>query len=124
MSQFKEIENMLLNLAIKLNAKLTKDRPDYPKALRTFEERRIDWMDNGINKAIIIQPTFENNGVNVTIWNFINLAWFDDANAIPNPQWVNYLIENEKFEIIQQNIDLLIEQSLVNLTNITLEDLK
>ena len=124
MSRFTEIDFKLQNLAEKLNAKLTKDRPGYPKVLRTFEERRIDWMDNGISKAIIIQPTFENDGVNSTIWNLINIAWFDDAKSILRPKWKKYLIEKKEFEIISQNIDILIKQSEENLVNIKMENLK
>ncbi|MBC7410164.1 MAG: hypothetical protein H7339_17415 [Arcicella sp.] len=123
MSRFTEIDFKLQNLAEKLNAKLTKYRPDYPEVLRTFEERRIDWMDNDISKAIIIQPTFENEGVNSTIWNLINIAWFDDAKSITRPQWIKYLIEKEEFEIISQNIDFLIKQSEENLVNIKIENL-
>lgn len=78
MSRFKLIDEKLAKLAIKLNAKLTKDRPEYPEALRTFEERRIDWIKNKICKAIIIQPNFEDIGVNSTIWNFINIAYLFD----------------------------------------------
>ncbi len=74
MSRFKEIDSKLEKLSAKLDAKLTKDRPNSPEVLRTFEERRIDWVDNNICKAIIIQPTFESNGVNSKIWNFINIA--------------------------------------------------
>jgi hypothetical protein len=54
MSRFKNIDKKLKDLSEKLGAELTKDRPSYPEALRTFEERRIDWTENGISKAIII----------------------------------------------------------------------
>ena len=67
MSRFKNIDSNLIELASKLNGKLTKDRPDYPEVLRIFEERRIDWIENGIMKAIIIQPNFEANGVNLNV---------------------------------------------------------
>jgi hypothetical protein len=75
MSRFNLIDDKLSGLANKLNAKLTKDRPEYPEVLRTFEERRIDWNDGEISKAIIIQPNFEATRVNTAIWNLINIAW-------------------------------------------------
>ena len=58
MSLFKDIDGNLESVAKKLNAKLTIDRPWAPKSLHPFEERRIDWEENGLNKAIIIQPSF------------------------------------------------------------------
>src|SRR5512139_132699 len=99
MSRFRLIDDKLTNLAIKLNGKLTKDRPEYPEALRPFEERRIDWIDNKINKAIIIQPNFEANGVNSTIWNFINIAWLFNEGLTKNKKWIENLVEKGKFEI-------------------------
>jgi hypothetical protein len=123
MSRFKDIDSKLENLSNNLNAKLTKDRPDYPEAVRTFEERRIDWIDNGINKAIIIQPNFEDKGVNSSIWNFINIAWFDDATSVKRPQWIKILVDKGKFESIQNNIDNLLLDSEKNLTKITFNDL-
>ena len=52
MSRFNLIDDKLSNFAIKLNARLTKDRPWHPNTSRTFE-RRIDWNDGEIRKAII-----------------------------------------------------------------------
>lgn len=124
MSVFSNIDDKLIKLSNKLNATLTKDRPSYPKALRTFEERRIDWNVNEINRAIIIQPNFEHNGVNNRIWNFINIAWYDDAKSINRPQWYKNLAEKEKFEILEKNIDELLRTSENNLQNIKMTDLK
>ena len=102
MSVFSKIDDKLIKLSDRLNATLTKDRPSYPEALRTFEERRIDWIVNDINRAIIIQPNFEINGVNSQIWNFINIAWYDDGKSINRPQWYRNLAEKEKFENIEK----------------------
>lgn len=124
MSVFNKIDDKLIKLSDKLNATLTKDRPSYPEALRTFEERRIDWIINDINRAIIIQPNFELNGVNNKIWNFINIAWYDDAKSINRPQWYRNLAEKEKFENIEKYIDQLLKTSENNLTNIKMTDLK
>ncbi|WP_034257730.1 hypothetical protein [Altibacter lentus] len=124
MSVFSKIDDKLIKLSNRLNATLTKDRPSYPEALRTFEERRIDWIVNDINRAIIIQPNFEINGVNSEIWNFINIAWYDDAKSINRPQWYRNLAEKEKFENIEKRIDHLLRTSENNLTNIKMTDLK
>jgi hypothetical protein len=123
MSIFQNIDFKLLNLSEKLGAKLSKDRPDSPRILVDFEERRIDWTDNNINKAIIIQPSFENGGVNSEVWFFINIAWFNYENPWSRPMWKVYLVEKEKFEIIEKNIDMLLEESLENLMKLTLKDL-
>jgi hypothetical protein len=124
MSRFDLIDDKLSELAKKLNAKLTKDRPEYPEVLRTFEERRIDWNDDEIGKAIIIQPTFEATGVNSTIWNFINIAWYDDAHSLKRPQWIDILVDESQFEAIEKNIDTLLSKSEENLKKIRMEDLK
>ncbi len=110
MNKFINIDSKLVDLATKLNAKLTKDRPEYPEALRTFQERRIDWIENNIHKAIIIQPTFEESGVNSHIWNLINIAWRTD-DYLHEKKWLRYLIERQSFEIIEQNIDDLLSKS-------------
>lgn len=123
MSRFKNIDSKLVDLSNKLNARLTKDRPSYPESLRTFEERRINWVENGIMKAIIIQPNFESNGVNSNIWNFINLAIYDDGLSISNPKWMDRLVDQKDFTFIDDNIDKLLLKSEENLSNISMEDL-
>jgi len=124
MSVFSKIDDKLVKLSDRLNATLTKDRPSYHEGLRIFEERRIDWIVNDINRAIIIQPNFEINGVNSEIWNFINIAWYDDAKSTNRPQWYRNLAEKEKFENIEKRIDHLLRTSENNLTNIKMTDLK
>jgi len=124
MSRFIEIDSKLEELTATLGAKLTKDRPEYPEALRTFEERRIDWIDNEIYKAIIIQPNFETKGVNQNIWNFINIAWADFNEDGHRPQWMRLLIEKKKFDVIESSIDTLLKESESNLVRISKDDLK
>lgn len=124
MSRFKNIDVKLEKLSNKLGAKLTKDRPSHPEVLRTFEERRIDWIDDNIFKAIIIQPTFESKGVNQKIWNFINIAWSDFNEDGHRPQWFNSLIDKKKFEEIESRIDWLLEESETKLRGISNNDLK
>ena len=117
MSRFRNIDNKLSALAKDLNAKLTKDRPDYSESLVNFEERRIDWADKNVNKAIIIQPKFESTGVNFELWSLINLAWKNDLSKHPRPNWIKHLVENESFETIEKNIDSLLNESKENLVN-------
>lgn len=124
MKKFTDIDGKLFTLSEKLKATLKKDRPGYPEILRTFEERRIDWIDKGINKAIIIQPTFEITGVNNDIWNFKNIAWYDDSKSITRLQWIKYLVEKKDFEFIKNNIDELLLISENNLKKIKMSDLK
>lgn len=123
MGRFKNIDSKLIDLASKLNGKLTKDRPDYPEVLRTFEERRIDWIENDIMKGIIIQPNFEANGVNLNVWNFINIAIYDDGFSISTPKWIETLVDQEDFIFIADNIDELLLKSEENLSNISMKDL-
>ena len=123
MSRFKNIDSKLVDLANKLNARLAKDRPDYPESLRTFEERRIDWVENEIMKAIIIQPNFELNGVNSNIWNFINCAIYDDGWSVSRPKWIEKLVDQKDFTFIDENIDELLLKSEENLSNISMKDL-
>jgi len=105
-----------------MNAKLSKDRPLYPKILRTFEERRIDWTDGKIRKAIIIQPNFEVTGVNQSIWNLLNVAWLD--NKFPHEKtWSKHLVEKKDFSFIENAITELLSESIKNLNKITIEDL-
>lgn len=124
MSRFKEIDSKLEKLSTKLGANLTKDRPNTPKVFQNFEERRIDWMDNNISKAIIIQPTFESNRVNSEIWNLINIAWYDDKKSNRRIQWRKNLVDKDNFEHIKSNIDDLLLKSELTLSSITMSDLK
>ncbi|GIQ57918.1 hypothetical protein Flavo103_10540 [Flavobacterium collinsii] len=123
MSRFKNIDPKLIDLASKLNGRLTKDRPDYPEVLRTFEERRIDWIESDIMKAIIIQPNFEANGVNSNIWNFVNVAIYDDGFSVSRPKWIEILVDQKDFIFIAENIDELLLKSEENLSNISMKDL-
>lgn len=118
------MDDKLAALAAKLNAKLTKDRPWMPESFRTFEERRIDWQDGELLKAIIIQPTFQDKGVNQEIWNFINLAWWPESHPGAMYQWREVLVYESPFEVIEDNIDRSLEESEQNLRNIRMGDLK
>lgn len=119
MSIFENIDGKLSSLANELGAQITRDRNGNTQG---FEERRIDWFENGIKKAIIVQPTFTSDGVDSSLWNFINLAW-TELNGIPQkPGWKCTLIVEDDFGNIDDKIDLLIHQSKLNLLSVTLED--
>lgn len=123
MSLFSQIDDQLNTLADKLQAKLSKDRPEYPEILRTFEERRIDWQEGPIRKAIIIQPTFRETGVDSSVWNLVNIAWSDSVSK-ERLKWKTDLVCEEKFEVIESNIHRLLTESENNLRNIGLADLR
>lgn len=119
----KNIDDKLKNFSETINGSFKINRPDSPKAVINFEERRIDWLEDNIHKAIIIQPTFELNGVNSELWNFINFAWINDLTSHPRPQWKQYLAEQEPFYIIERNIDSFLKKSKEDLGNIKYSDL-
>jgi len=119
MSIFKNIDELLKIFARKINAKLTIDRP---YSLNTFEERRIDWKDNKIDKSILIQPNFERDGVNSKKWNLTLVAWFyiDNEDRL---QWISYLVEEKKIKVIESDIENLLKISYEKLKNIKIDDL-
>lgn len=118
-----EIDTKLLHLANRLNARITTDRPGYPELLRTFEERRIDWLDDNIRKAIILQPTFTVQGVDSSNWNLNLIAWFDDEHSEKRPKWSEQLVNKKPFQIIGQDIDNLLRIAEETLSKITFQDL-
>lgn len=122
MSRFTQIDPKLSKLSNKLRAKLTIDRDWDPTA--NFEERRIDWIENDIHKAIIIQPTFESTGVNQKLWNLIAIAWSNDLQSGFHPTSKKMVIEQENFEQIENNIDRSLEISTEFLSEITKEHLR
>ncbi|MFK7932217.1 MAG: hypothetical protein AB8G22_01825 [Saprospiraceae bacterium] len=120
MSVFENIELEIEAVSQELNAVISRDRPGYTESLRTFEERRIDWEDNDIKKAIIIQPTFESTGVNSEIWNFILFAY----KGIGRKQiFYEALVEKSDFEVIETNIKELLESGKETLLKIKEENL-
>ncbi|MEM7368200.1 MAG: hypothetical protein AAF587_06325 [Bacteroidota bacterium] len=123
MSNFEIIDLRLTRLSEKLGAVLTKDRPACPEGLRTFEERRIDWMEHGIRKAIIIQPIFRRSGVDSSKWNVINIAWDDEVRSTHKPKWRKLLVEEQPFETIASSIEDLLSASENNLRSISKDDL-
>lgn len=122
MNKFETIDHKLYDFAIKRNGILSKDRPFFPKNLIHFEERRIDWTENEIRKAIIIQPTFTQAGVNLSLWNFINIAWTLRNGIAVKPGWHQYLIEKKDFSEIEDEIEQLLITSEQNLIAITIKD--
>ena len=95
---------------------------DRPYSLNTFEERRIDWKDNKIDKSILIQPNFEKDGVNSKKWNLTLVAW--TYNHIEDRiQWIDYLVEEKNFEVIENNIEDFLKISYKKLKSIKIDNL-
>ena len=124
MSSFANIDPKLEQFALQMNAVLTKDRPGYPEIMRTFQERRIDWMDEDLHKAIIIQPNFTIGGVDSSKWNFIMLAFCYDKESGRRIKWLNHLAKNKKFEWIEFQLDDFLDEAKRQLTIIKHADLK
>jgi len=118
-----EMDTALTNAAGSVGGKLTKDRPEYPESLRTFEERRIDWAARGIFRAVIIQPTFTRKGVDQRKWNFIALAWKADF-ELHRPQRISHIQKGVKFSDICDNFSDRLNGAIKTLDAITEEDLK
>jgi hypothetical protein len=102
----KNIDLKLIELADSLKAKVSINRPDYSESLRTFEERRIDWTDGGINKAIILQPNFEATGVNEEKWNFSIAAWYFGDTA--DLRFSEDFLHEKQFNTIANQLDDLL----------------
>jgi hypothetical protein len=119
MSSLIEIEQQLNRLAKELIAYISKDRIG-------VEERRIDWTEDGIQKAIIIQPVFEDLRVNHSLWNFINFAWIDlgTPEKFLWPRWEKRLAARVELDYIIGNIEELLSQSNANLKSINRSDLQ
>lgn len=115
---FAEIDSILAEETEKLGATLSKDRPDYPEELRTFEERRIEWSDGSMRKAIVIQPKFTSRGVNSELWNFIVLAWIDRERT-----YSSRYVTDQPFAHIKENIETLLSDAKRELSEIRENDL-
>ena len=119
MSVFVNIDKTLKIFAKNIFAQLTIDRP-FPQ--NYFEERRIDWIENDINKAILIQPNFEIDGINSKKWNLTLVAW--TYNHIEDRiQWIDYLVEEKNFEVIENNIEDFLKISYKKLKSIKIDNL-
>lgn len=118
-----KLDPQIMRVVNRLGAKLSIDRPLYPEPLRTFEERRIDWLDNGVHKAIIIQPTFELAGVNAELWNFTILAWDLTPSGTRNNSWVKKVIHQQDFCKIENGIVDLLNNAVNDLEKISKKDL-
>lgn len=117
-----EIDSKFEKLANKINAKLSKDRPDYPEVLRTFEERRIDWIDSNINKAIMLQPNFESKGINDEKWNFAVAAWYFEETI--DLQFTEELVKEKQFDTIANQLDELLSVAYQRLAKINRTELE
>lgn len=119
MSIFINIDPKLKIIANRLQATLKINRDWDPEA--GFEERRIDWVQDEINKAIIIQPTFESTGVNSTLWVLYVFAWLKINGVAQKPGWKKIVVK-EDFRMIETEIDRLLEEAIKHLLNVKIED--
>ena len=131
MSRFKQIDAKLNEVAKKLKAEVATNGSGYTiEEVRVpdekIEERRILWIDGDIGKGIIISPNFAGGNIDSPSWDFVNIAWLQSgpSNTNGRPFWKNDLLEKEKFETIEKNIDQLLNKSIENLKAIKKEDLK
>ena len=84
--------------------------------------RHHPWIENGINKAILIQPNFEIDGINSKKWNLTLVAW--TYNHIEDRiQWIDYLVEEKNFEVIENNIEDFLKISYKKLKSIKIDNL-
>ena len=124
MSKFKSIDKKIKQVAEELNARLSIDRPNYAHPLRTFEERRIDWIDGEVNKAIIIQPHFSSTGLDSSKWYLMNVAWIKKKGIAQKPGWRKTLVDKEDFKEIESRIDELLDKSVSNLRSVSITDVQ
>jgi len=93
MTRFTDIDPKLAAIAERLGARLSKNRPASPIPVN-FEERRIDWISDGIRRAILIQPKFGLGGViDQEHWRYVDLAWI--AGARLEFQWEQIRVDFE-----------------------------
>jgi hypothetical protein len=117
-----EIDLKFEALANEMNARVSKDRPNYPEVLQTFEERRIDWVDTNINKAIIFQPDFEVKGVNEEKWNFDIAAWYFEGTT--DLRFYENLVKDKRFDSIANQLDQLLILAVDRLAKIDMAELE
>jgi hypothetical protein len=120
LNRFKNIDDKLSDFADKHEGRLTKDRNGF-----LLGERRIDWKENQICVAIIIQPIFLMTGDTYpSFYNFINVAWIMKNGIAVKPGWKKMLLEKSNYNLIEKEIDELLFQSENNLCNIKLGDIE
>ncbi|UOG77391.1 hypothetical protein MTX78_23905 (plasmid) [Hymenobacter tibetensis] len=113
MSVFTQIDERLQQFAAAQHTVLTRDRenhwPGGPGHLG-FEERRIDWQQDGCNLAVIIQPDFGKMAVDSSQWHFYALAWQNVATGSGRRVAKRHLVNGRPFSEIKARIEeLLIE---------------
>jgi len=121
MSVFAQIESRLLQCAAAQQAVLTQNREGMSVRFG-FEERRIDWQQDGINRAIIIQPDFLATGVDTTKWNFRAVAWQGSGHKKRTAG--HDFATSLAFEVIEGRIESLLAEACAYLQAIRASDLQ
>ena len=119
MNYFENIDKSLDSLASKLGGVISFDRT---YLIDPIPERRIDWKNGKIKKAIIIQPTFTSTGIDLNLWNFIIVAWKDEFTN--RKQFISTLVDKKDIKLIQESIDDLLKESETILEDLSENDLK
>ena len=122
MGAFSNIDSLLEQFAQKQNAKLTRNRDGMSLDIFKFEERRIDWIRNGINRAVIIQPEFTSSGVDRNKWRLLNVAW--KGTGYKKIVTEQILTAGVDFNEIEKDIEEWLAKSDTYLNGIEQKDLK
>lgn len=126
--RFHLIDGKLLEFASRHKAKLStvwakSQRHDTDRS-DLFLVRHIVWSDGRFDKAVMIAPHNDLNGVDTNVWDFSILAWLENTQLVANPSYENFLVNRVEFRVIEKNIDQLLSRSEKNLMQVKVEDLK
>ena len=129
--EFKKIDDKLKQFAQGQKAKIFKSGSgmsvgDMRVPPDKIKERRIEWIDGSIGKIISILPNFRLHDIHSPSWDFMVLAWLEDDTYVGKevPIWSRFLLKSVSFNEIENNIDLLLKQSIEYLNRIKIEDLR
>ena len=123
--QLKILDDKLEGFAKKYNTQVTSPKITYyPQVEDSLESRQIEWVDDNIGKALMIQPHQKSSGISSKTWDVYNLAWLINAPTWEKPFCRYDLLKNAELTTLERNIDQLLSQSEQKLGSIKIEDLK
>lgn len=122
---FDSIDSKLVHFAERLGAKATDGSEFYLNGFPLSIHRRIYWVEEGISKIILIQPSSKtlSKAPGPETWDFLNIAWIERESS-PKRFWRQYLVFEGGFSVINNNIDELLIRSLQHLSNVSIEEFK
>ena len=121
MGAFSNIDILLEQFAHKQNARLARDRNGKTIELHNFEERRVDWIIDGINRAVIIQPNFDTDQFDPSKWSFRAMAWKDVG--AKRYRYGQTYIKAVDMDVLEKVIPELLMEADIELNKIEFEDL-